>query len=200
MPIKRSLAAAVAAGLFLLLLFRYDGAADRADLRAATAEPLDLMGLVERAELCVRGTVVEAVGRSGADGVIETVYRLRVDERLIGSGSDIETFSLPGGVLEDGSGMVIPGLGSMGVGEEVLLFLTGSDQRTGRRMPVGLEQGRYKIVSGPDGRRLAIGGGARSEFEGDAPAVMGHARVLEFQELRARIEACLQRRPQESGR
>lgn len=200
MSITRILAAAVAAGLLLALLHRYDGATGRADPRAATAEQLDLMGLVERAELCLRGTVVEAVGRTGTDGVIETVYRLRVDERLVGSGNDIETIVLPGGVLEDGSGMVIPGLGSMGVGEEVLLFLTGCDPRTGRRMPVGLEQGRYRIVSGPGGRRLAIGGGARSDIESDSKGVVGHARVIEFQELRARIEACLQRRAQEAGR
>ena len=57
---------------------------------------------------------------------------------------------LPGGVLEDGRGLVLPGLPHPAVGERAILFLTGEGPEA-RRMPVGLGQGRWRIVPGPEG-------------------------------------------------
>lgn len=167
--------------------------------RAALAERLDVEQLVERASTCLVGTVVEARGRLADDGLVETVYRIRVDERPVGPAGDVfETVVLPGGVLPDGSGLAIPGLARYAVGERALLFLTAEDPGTARRMPIGLDQGQWRLVAGPGGRTLAIGGDLG---EGPEPlAEMGGARAIDYAELRARIEAAVQRSGREGGR
>ena len=164
--------------------------------RAALAERLSVDDLVARCGACLVGTVIEARGRRAADGLIETAYRIRVDERMVADsggapGGAFETVVLPGGVLPDGSGLAIPGLARFEVGERALLFLTEADAVTGRRMPVGLDQGQWRLVAGPDGRTLALGGAPAGT---DEPlAALGGARAIEYAELRARIEAALQR-------
>lgn len=159
--------------------------------RAALAEHLSIDDLVARTHTCLEGTVLEARARRAPDGLVETAYRLRVDDRPIGAGGDFETVVLPGGVLPDGSGLAIPGLGRLAVGERVLLFLTAADGVTGRRMPIGLEQGRYRIVSGPGGRPLAMGALALGD---EAAAERGHRLAVEYAELRAQLAAAIQRR------
>jgi hypothetical protein len=62
---------------------------------------------------------------------------------------------MPGGVLPDGRGMVIPGLPALAVGESAILFLTRADA-TGMRMPVGLAQGRMRVVTDAAGRKSIV--------------------------------------------
>jgi hypothetical protein len=62
---------------------------------------------------------------------------------------------LPGGVLPDGRGLVLPGMPRLVQGEEVLLFLS-REGKTGLRLPVGLAQGRLRIERAPDGTRRLV--------------------------------------------
>jgi hypothetical protein len=91
----------------------------------------------------------------------------------------------------------LPGVPQLAVGEEVVLFLSERDARSGRHMPVGLEQGRYRLVLGTDGVRRAIGAGP--SYALDVSGAPHDAAVSQsYQSLRARIEAALQSAPKES--
>jgi len=167
-----------------------------ASVEAGTAPFLALEDVVGAAEVAVVGTVVTARARLASDGLIETEYVLDLEERLVGDGGPTETVVLPGGVLPDGRGLVLPGVPAPRVGDETVLFLSARDARTGRRMTVGLEQGRYRLVRDREGRRVALGLGPA--FASDESGERGHQAftAMPYQELRARVEAALQRRSQ----
>ena len=55
-------------------------------------------------------------------------------------------------VLEDGSGMILAGMPRIAAGEETLLFLS-AEGATGVRMPVGLSQGKFRVIQTEDGGR-----------------------------------------------
>lgn len=194
MSILRSSAALVLPALIVLSSFAVRSCTV---VDAGTAPRLELEEVVQRAHSALVGTVQSAVARRAVDGLIETEYRLAVEQRFVGDGGASETVVFPGGVLPDGSGLVLPGVPELVVGEEVVLFLSDRDARSGRRMPVGLEQGRYRLVQGPDGVRRAIGAGPSYALDTSAAP---HAAVvsLSYQALRARIEAALQSAPKES--
>lgn len=194
MSILRSSAALA---LPALLALSYFAVRTRPVVDAGTAPHLELEDVVQRARVALVGTVQSALSRRAADGLIETEYRLAVEERFVGDGGAVESVVLPGGVLADGRGLVLPGVPQLAVGEEVVLFLSERDPASGRRMSVGLEQGRYRLVLGPDGVRRAIGAGPSYALDsGGAP----HDAVVSqsYQALRARIEAALQNAPKES--
>jgi hypothetical protein len=194
MSTLRSSAALV---LSALLVFSLIAVRSRTVVDAGTAPHLELEEVVQRARSVLVGTVQSAVARRATDGLIETEYRLAVEQRFVGDGGASETVVFPGGVLADGSGLVLPGVPELAVGEEVVLFLSDRDAHSGRRMPVGLEQGRYRIVQGADGVRRAIGAGP--SYALDTSGAPHDAIVSQsYQTLRARIEAALQNAPKES--
>jgi hypothetical protein len=65
------------------------------------------------------------------------------------------TIRLPGGVLPDGRGMVIPGMPALGVGERAILFLSAANAR-GERLPIGLAQGRMRVLTATDGTLTVV--------------------------------------------
>ncbi len=71
----------------------------------------------------------------GETGLIETEYLMSVDRTLWGADLGMRTVRLPGGVLPDGRGMMIPGMPRIAVGEDVLLFLSRQTS-WGMRMPM----------------------------------------------------------------
>ncbi|MEZ5979250.1 MAG: hypothetical protein R3F34_13640 [Planctomycetota bacterium] len=166
---------------------------------AGTAPSLTLEEVVDRASSALEGVVLAREARTGPDGIVETVYRLAVARRFIGSGGGEEEVVLPGGVLDDGSGLIVAGVPELEVGESVLLFLSERVQGTDRRMTVGLEQGRYRLVEGTDGRRVAIGAGSVFARSTDG-SQHGGPEAYDYATLRARIEAELQRRGTEEGK
>jgi hypothetical protein len=194
MSILRSSAALA---LPALLAFSYLAVHTRAVVDAGTAPHLELEDVVRHARIAFVGTVQSALARQAADGLIETEYSLAVEQRFVGDGGPSQTVVLPGGVLADGRGLVLPGVPQLAVGEEVVLFLSERDARSGRHMPVGLEQGRYRLVLGTDGVRRAIGAGP--SYALDVSGAPHDAAVSQsYQSLRARIEAALQSAPKES--
>jgi hypothetical protein len=112
---------------------------------AGTAIQLDIPGLVREADLAFEGRVLAAHVQRDARGRIETEYTLAVTRTYLGPALALRVFRLPGGVMPDGSGLVLPGMPSIEVGEEALLFLSQPGS-TGVRMPVGLAQGKFRIV------------------------------------------------------
>lgn len=162
---------------------------------AGTALRLDVPQLAERADLVLEGRVRSARGHQAASGLIETEYELEVDRTLHGEHQALRTLRVPGGVLPDGRGLLLPGMPRLLEGEEVLLFLS-SESTGGVRMPVGLSQGKFRVETRLDGTRLlsrrhgsltTIGaGGQLHDAAGD--------ELFDYAETLAEVHAALARR------
>lgn len=118
--------------------------------RAGTALRMTVPDLVNNAELVFEGRVLDARVVPAANGRVATEYFVSVHETYWGLPYGTQTFRMPGGVLPDGSGMVVPGMPEVNVGEDAIFFLTESSP-AGVRMPVGLAQGKLTVVVDPLG-------------------------------------------------
>ncbi len=158
---------------------------------AGTALKLDIDGLVQRSELVIEGRVLSRSSRSLENGLIVTDHVVAVDRTLLGSELPTRTVTLPGGVLPDGRGMMVPGMPSLAVQEDVVLFLSRSSS-WGMRTPVGLAQGKLRVVTALDGTRSltrSLAGVTFADGESGASAdVLGYAQTI------AEIHAAVARR------
>ena len=164
-------------------------------VRAGTALRMDTDALVESADLVLEGRVLSARGVETEDGMIETEYELQVERTFEGLDLVQRTIRIPGGLLEDGRGLLLSGLPRLGVGEETLLFLS-EPSPSGVRMPVGLSQGRYRIVRNLDGSRVAVRDqgelGLVDPQTGEVIEAAGR-HVRDYAELISEIEAAVAR-------
>lgn len=173
------------------------------ELQAGTAVRLSTQGLVDGSDLIVEGWVRGLKALRQPDGVVDTDYELEVGTLLYGEGGGVLTLRLPGGVLPDGSGMLLPGVDAPGVGSRVLWFLSapGADQR---RMPIGLSQGSWRLLPTTDGGWLAQRGGAGVgllDAENPEQSLGSGAVLRPYGELLAEVEAAIgARRAREAGR
>jgi hypothetical protein len=140
---------------FALALFAAAGPA-----RASVVVPLDLSALCEKAGLIVHGEVLkqESVWEKGR---IVTRSVVKVLGALKGSADREVVVRHMGGVVH-GIGQKVYGETTLGVGEEVVLFLRpmGGEYRT-----VGMAQGKFKVVVDPrSGARRAVQELAGLEF------------------------------------
>jgi hypothetical protein len=146
--------------------------------------------MVERSDLCLEGRVTAARAILEPEKRIDTEYTLLVERTFWGEPQAARAIRLPGGVLPDGRGMVIPGLPGLAVGDEVILFLSKSDS-TGMRMPIGLAQGRMRVAADPSGRKRIVrdqedlvlanpsgSSGARGTGLADEKAVLEYAAAV----------------------
>lgn len=173
------------------------------DVRAGTAVRLDVPGLVDHAELVVEARVSSTRAVLAADGRIETEVSLQVTHSFLGDPLVAQVVRVPGGVLpasQGGRGLALPGMPSLTAGEEVILFLTAAGS-SGVRMPVGLAQGKFRIVRDALGARFAVqslGSLSLVDAQGTpAPVVAG---VLELDALAAQIEAAVRAKLARSAR
>lgn len=171
--------------------------------RADTARALDLDGLADRAEWIVRGRVVETRAFRPEVGPIRTEVRLALERTFARPAAEGDeppeaatelVFRLPGGVLPDGHGLVLPGLPRMAAGDDVLLFLS-RESRAGLRVPVGAAQGAFFLRADEDGvvrvrRRL----GTLQTVDASGAAVASTAGRAETRdELEREVEAAVDR-------
>ena len=175
----------------LALLARSKFGASESD--AGTALRMDVAEQVAAAELIVEGRVAAARAFEAPGGKIETEFRLLVARTHFGADQSERLIRLPGGLLPDGRGMLIPGLPLPVPGDDVLLMLSGEGPQGGR-IPIGLAQGSFRLLRNAQGKRLALrdqGGlqlAHRSRnrlLEADSHSVMDYADLL------AQIEAAL---------
>ena len=123
-------------------------------LEAGTALRVNLEGLIDRADLVLEGRIKRATPRP-APGRIETEYEIEVERTFLGEELQTRTFVMPGGVLPDGTGMILPGVPQLGEGEDAILFLS-RESFAGMRVPVGLSQGRFRVETPISGRRVVV--------------------------------------------
>ena len=162
-------------------------------VRAGTALRMDIPELVEGAELVVEGRILSAKAVETQDGLVETIYQLSVDRTLLGEDQYNRSIRLPGGVLEDGRGMLLAGMPRLRVGEDALLFLSSAGDR-GVRVPIGLAQGRFSIVTRLDGSKLAVRDqGDLGLVDGETGEILhsGSQYVRAYADLIAEIEAAV---------
>jgi hypothetical protein len=182
-----------AALLVLAAVLFLDRPGSSADVEAGTALRMDIPGLVEYTELILEGRVLSTHSLRGADGRIETEYLLSVERTFEGEDLGYRAIRLPGGVLEDGSGMILAGMPWIEAGEDLLLFLT-EEAASGIRMPVGLAQGQFQVMTDHSGNKSLLrdddgvgfvhpGTGEMSESDG--------VTVRDYAAVVAEIEAAL---------
>lgn len=165
-------------------------------VEAGTAVRLDVSDMVADADLVVEGTVLDASVHFGSTGLIETEYLLSVDRTFVGEDQEQRSIRLPGGVLPDGRGMMIPGMPRMSVGEDVMLFLSRKTA-WGMRMPMGLSQGKFRILQDFDGaRRLVRDNSPITTIDASSGQVheVSSAASLDYAAVVAEIHAALAER------
>jgi len=159
-------------------------------VEASTVLRLDVEDLVARCDVGLEGRVASKQVRVDAQGRIETEYVVRVERTFWGAPLVERTIRLPGGVLPDGRGLVIPGMPSLAEGEVALLFLSAENAR-GARMPIGLAQGRLRVVTNAVGEKsVQRDAGVLDLVEANgAPSVSSPKSALAYDGTIARIDA-----------
>ena len=185
-------------GLTALLLFFLAGVPRTGAVEAGTALRLEIEDLARRADLVVEGRVIATRAFRDLRGEVRTEFVLSVDETYAGEPFGTRRIELPGGVLPDGSGTLIAGMPSLALGEDALLFLTG-ESASGLRVPVGLAQGKLRLVRDGVGRLGLLRDAAELTLLDPAsgasapaplPAMLDHADVIRrVRSARNRVEA-----------
>ncbi len=166
----------------------------RGSSQAGTALRLSLEDTFERSDVVVEGRVHSATSGEDAEGLIYTDWVLRADRSYWGEVGETFTVRLPGGVLSTGKGMVVPGMPRLTVGEDVVLFL-GEESPMGMRLPTGLSQGKFRIVTSTSGDRTAIQTGEHvSLITARNTRTADGLDMLDYADLVARLEAMRQDR------
>ncbi len=178
-------------GLFAAAAFLAFARASSNGVEAGTALRMDVPELARRSDLIVEGRVLSQKPLETSHGLIETEFLIEVERTLAGEHVPLRAIRLPGGLLPDGRGLLLAGMPSMRVGESVLLFLTPRSQG-GVRMPVGLAQGKLRVVANAAGEKLLVGDPGALGLVSAAGAEVGLAEglsVLPYAEVVAQIEA-----------
>ena len=164
-------------------------------LKAGTALRVNLEGLVDRSELVIEGRVKRATSRP-APGRIETEYEVEVARTFLGEELQTRTFVMPGGVLPDGTGMILPGVPRLAEGEDTILFLS-RESFAGMRVPVGLSQGRFRVETSISGQRVVVRAHEDLGLIDLESGALSEARRIErheYPELIAKIHAACEAR------
>ena len=160
--------------------------------QAGTAVRMDVESMVDAADRIVEARVTGARTAPDGRGRIVTEFQLQVRRTFLGEPGESQTVRIPGGVLANGRGLMLPGMPRIQVGEEVLLFLNSDGQGGSRvEMPTGLSQGKFRVITDRGGVRRAIRSAAQVDLVHGAGACTGHGGVQNFQyaDLCARIQA-----------
>ena len=163
---------------------------------AGTAVRLDVADLASNASLILEGRVLTSLVFGHDEGRVETEYLIEVERTFLGEDLPYRSIRIPGGVLPDGSGMLLAGMPHISDGEELLLFLTGESEG-GVRMPVGLAQGKFRVVRSADGTKMLereglgvtlVDGNTGSSAPAPPQSLWDYADIV------AQVEAALARR------
>jgi hypothetical protein len=151
---------------------------------ATTVEALDLADLSSRASRIFLATCRESVAEE-VSGQVRTRVAFEVTEAIKGSREGMTQVVLPGGELA-GRRQWLVGMPAFVPGDRVVLFLSAPDQH-GRVWPIGLAQGAFRVVRGPDGEPLVV----RSEGKAPTSAVSGSARPVTTPDRRQPLQQFL---------
>jgi hypothetical protein len=189
--------------LLLALLPDLEPRATRVDcVEAGTVQRLEIEELLGQCEQALEGRVQNIRVVEAGRKRIETEITLSVSRRFWGGGGREFVLRVPGGVLPDGRGLVLPGLPRFAEGEELLLFLS-AESRLGTRVPVGLAQGRFRIERRAGGGKTLVRDQDELEFYDPRTRTASRAEpraLFDYAAVVARIEAAAQQRRQRESR
>jgi hypothetical protein len=163
---------------------------------AGTALRLDVEGLVAASALVLEGRVLSRQALPTAAGRIATDFEIEAQRTWLGTTPGRHTVRLPGGVLPDGSGILIAGMPSLLPGEDVILFLT-AESSSGARMPVGLSQGKLRVATSLAGEKVLVRHHAGLDLvhaPGEAATHGASQEHLDYAATVAEIHAAVQRK------
>jgi hypothetical protein len=192
-------AALLVSCLLLLCAWRVQGAGTVA---AGTVQRLEIEQLLGQCDQAFEGRVTNTRVVERGSKCLETEITLSVSRRFWGQAGREFLLRIPGGVLPDGRGLLIPGMPAFREGEELLLFLS-AESRRGTRMPVGLAQGRFRVEARAGGAKVLVR--EQDELELLDPRT-GRTRgaepraLFDYAAVVARIEAAAQQRRQRESR
>lgn len=118
-------------------------------LLATTVLHFDANDLVGRADRIAHVTCYDVHSYVDPQGCIVTRYSFVVHETLKGQPDNVLTFTQLGGEY-NGYRLMVPGLSEHRVGDESVLFLGPTSPKSGLTMPVGLDQGLYRVKARSD--------------------------------------------------
>jgi len=123
--------------------------------RATTVEALTDADVVARAARVVHGVCTGATPRWSDDGkLIVTDVTIAAIEVIKGGKASEVSFTLPGGRLGE-QATLIHGMPPIAAGDEVVLCLSAVSPKSGLCVPIGLEQGAFRVIP-VDGRKVAV--------------------------------------------
>ena len=94
--------------------------------------------------------------------------------------------------------MVIPGMPRLALDEDVILMLEAAS-KDGLRMPTGLSQGKFRIVTSAAGERTAVRTGDHvSLITARNTRTFSGLDMIDYADLKSRLEALRQERRQTS--
>jgi len=171
-------------------------------VEAGTAQKLEIENLVGQCDQALEGRVQHIRVVEAGQKRIETEITLSVSRRFWGTGANEFVVRVPGGVLPDGRGLVLPGMPRFAEGEELLLFLS-AESRSGTRVPVGLAQGRFRVERRAGATKMLVRD--QDELELFDPLTRRTSRaepraLFDYGAVVARIEAAAQERRQREAR
>lgn len=123
---------------------------------ASSVEAMSNRVLVERSDLVAYGRINSTTAEFNADRTqIQTLVEVEVFEAIKGNipGASI-SFRIPGG-QRDGQTYLIHGMPSFIAGQELVMCMSGESGPRNLRMPIGLDQGAWRVVATPGGQ-LAV--------------------------------------------
>lgn len=126
--------------------------------RGAISAPLNLVQLTDRSQLIVRGYILSANFEPHPDmaRLRTVVVKVKISETLKGSAPKVYSFRQFVWDIRDRFD-----LAGYRKGQEVLLMMNNPSE-VGLSSPVGLEQGRFLIVSDRDGNKRVVNGHANA--------------------------------------
>lgn len=163
---------------------------------AGSAVRLEIPDLVREADLVVEGHVEGLAPRLDGRGRVQTEVTLRVTRTFWGEHAPTRVLRFKGGQLPDGSGVLIPGMPRFSLQEDVLLMLSAASA-DGSRVPVGLSQGKWRVVTDVRGNRSLVRSSGPFEVAQvlGAPVARAAEERLDYAEgIAAVIAACEARR------
>ncbi len=159
---------------------------------ATTAIRLSNADLATEADLIVIGRGIES--RSAWAGrVLVTYVTVSVTESLKGTAGDTITVVLPGGIDANRQfpiAMSYPGAPAIRSDEDVFLFLNRDDELNGYTV-LGFSQGKFSIVTDPQGDKVVTRDLTNIRLQGGTGAVRGTVSHVALSEFRAEIQGYL---------
>jgi hypothetical protein len=159
-----------------------------AALRGSTLQQLSLDDMIRKSAAIVHARVV---GSSSAfrGSLIYTHYQIQVSETLKGPAAAQWDVAVPGGVTK-GMRQSFAGAPALLGGQDYVLFLWTS--RTGLTQVIGLSQGLFTVVTGPNGQPSVVRAATTETMLNAAGQPVTDSDIqMALSDLRSRIQSTL---------